>query len=51
MGLGNFGGLPRVVAITPDGEFIYVTRASTGNGVTVIETATNTVVDSLPRYQ
>ena len=39
-----------MVAITPDGEFIYVTRASTGNGVTVIETATNTVVDSLTRF-
>jgi YVTN family beta-propeller protein len=36
------------IAVSPDGEFAYVTRlANGGGGLAVIDTATNTVVDSL----
>jgi YVTN family beta-propeller protein len=41
------GGSPNGVAITPDGSKVYIANA-TSNTVSVIDTATNTVVSTIP---
>ena len=40
--------VPRGVAITPDGAFVYVTHIGFPFGVSVIDTATNTVSTTVP---
>jgi YVTN family beta-propeller protein len=45
------GDGPRAMAITPDGKRLYVTNnviSAAGNSVSVIDTATNTVVATIP---
>jgi YVTN family beta-propeller protein len=47
-GLSPFGN-PIGVAVTPDGKYVYVTNdVSTSSNVSVIDTATNTVVATVP---
>jgi YVTN family beta-propeller protein/cysteine-rich repeat protein len=40
------GFVPAATSLTPDGAFVYVTNAA-GNSVSVVDTTTNTVVDTV----
>ena len=42
------GNAPVAVAVTPDGKHAYVTNGTNGNSVSVIDTASNTVVATVP---
>ena len=45
------GQSPRGVAITPNGKFVYVTNWAAPGSVSVIATASNTVVSHNPRRE
>jgi len=42
------GSVPTNVAVKPDGSRVYVTHGTFGNKVSVIDTATNSVIASIP---
>ena len=42
------GSYPQGVAVSPDGRKVYVANSYLANSVSVIDTSTNTVIDTIP---